>query len=285
MHRSMLAVLRSLLDWILGVQGGVIDVEFKNWNNNLCRVYIPDEQMWISIKDVLLLEEYEMLPSFSRRHLNLVLDAGAHVGLYSLKVAERAKKVIALEPDPQNYKLLVRNIHRSNATDKIIPLRAALWKDSGQVKLFKGRNTAAHSMFSSSGEAFVADSITLHDILFYYGEIDLMKIDIEGAEREVLLDASAKDLTRINKIVGELHPALYGWKGVVDILNRLKKVGFNVKLIKSPISQPYSYTIKKIKDSSLVNLSRLKLLVALSYSISKLLRMGNIQLPILYAWR
>jgi len=56
---------------------------------------------------------------------DIFLDVGAHVGIYAVKLARKVSKVIALEPEPQNYGFLYRNILVNGLGDKIIALPVA----------------------------------------------------------------------------------------------------------------------------------------------------------------
>jgi FkbM family methyltransferase len=274
----------GLINLLVGVRGEVVEVKFKDWGGAVVKILCPVDQLWYGIKDVLLLEEYEMLPVFTNQTLDTIVDAGAHVGLYTLKVARKAGQVIALEPHPLNYKLLRENIRRNSLTNKVHTMRAALWRERIPVTLFEGATSAAHSIFGSSGKAFSCPSVTLHDILHEWGYVDLMKMDIEGAEHDVLIGAS-DDLRRIGRLVAELHPGLYGAKGLNDIFVSLIESGFDVLLVRPPTLQRDSYLIWKIVKSSLEGLSRLKLLVMFSNLVNKLFRIYEPPLMMLYAWR
>ena len=71
------------------------------------------------------------------KHDDVVVDVGAHVGIFTLKAAREAEDglIVAVEPDPGNFRLLVRNI-RANGLENVIPIRAALWKEEGTLRLF-----------------------------------------------------------------------------------------------------------------------------------------------------
>src|SRR5579885_1432959 len=56
---------------------------------------------------------------------DIVLDAGANVGIFSILASRKAHKVIAIEPDPENYGYLLKNIEANHA-ENIIPVNIAL---------------------------------------------------------------------------------------------------------------------------------------------------------------
>lgn len=261
----------------------ILEVQFKDCSGVIRKARVPDDSLWGAVKDVLLLEEYEMLCPFKPKDVDVIVDAGAHVGLYALKVATNTRKVIAIEPNHVNYMRLSENIYRNLLMDKIIPLQTALWKRSGSVIFSEEQNTGEHSMFGHSERRFSSSSITLHELIHRYGDISLMKMDIEGAEHEVLLNTRDDDLIHIDKIVAELHPGVYGDKGIHNILLRLRGIGFRVSLIKPPFQQPLSYILQKVRKSQLYHLWKLKLLVIITYAVAKLLRLQENTLVMLYS--
>jgi len=89
--------------------------------------YVPDDEFWGAIKDILIKREYEYLPGFELSNLKdkVVIDVGAHVGLYSLVASVYTKKVIVVEPHSVNYRLLEMNITMNNVSN-IIPINATL---------------------------------------------------------------------------------------------------------------------------------------------------------------
>jgi tRNA G37 N-methylase Trm5 len=66
---------------------------------------------------------------------DVFLDIGAHIGLYSIRLAQRVSKVIALEPELQNYGSLLRNILVNRLNNKILPLPVAASDKNGRAEL------------------------------------------------------------------------------------------------------------------------------------------------------
>ncbi|MEM1661099.1 MAG: FkbM family methyltransferase [Candidatus Bathyarchaeia archaeon] len=65
---------------------------------------------------------------------DVVVDVGAHVGLFTLKVAKSVKLVLAVEPHPFNYRLLTVNV-ALNKLNNVTPVKLALSSYSGKAKL------------------------------------------------------------------------------------------------------------------------------------------------------
>jgi len=70
---------------LLRARGNIVRVRFSV-GNKLYEAYVPDDQYWVAIKDILLNREYEYIPLFTIEELKgfTIIDIGAHVGLYSL---------------------------------------------------------------------------------------------------------------------------------------------------------------------------------------------------------
>lgn len=140
---------------------------------------------------------------------SVIVDAGAHIGLASLWYATRYPEamIIALEPNRENYELLRRN---SKAYDNIVPLHVALWNSSGTVALTNPRQGNWAFQVRRTEKASVSDesvaSICLADLMrsFHLDHIDVLKVDIEGSEKEVFEDC-AEWIDRVSAIAIELH--------------------------------------------------------------------------------
>lgn len=97
----------NIANKLLRARGNVIKIRF-DVGNKTYEAYVPDDECWGSMKDILLNREYEYIPLFSIENLKgfTVIDVGAHVGLYSLVVSNYAHSIVSIEPHPVNYRLL-----------------------------------------------------------------------------------------------------------------------------------------------------------------------------------
>jgi FkbM family methyltransferase len=96
--------------------------------------------------------------------------------------------VIAVEPDERNFELLVKNI-ALNDLRNCIPLRIAAYSSNGEITLFRGPSCAEHSINEDFGRgSYKVRARVLDEVLKELGiaRVDLVKIDVEGAELEVL---------------------------------------------------------------------------------------------------
>ncbi|MDB5560271.1 MAG: FkbM family methyltransferase [Enterovirga sp.] len=131
-----------------------------------------------------------------------IVDAGANIGVFSA-LARRlypGAEILALEVEPENYALLVKN---AEALGHITPVNAALWSETGRVSLILGDNPEAHAVTDrpEPGAQQVA-ATSLGDLLMTHGwdSIDILKMDIEGAEAAVIGSLGADLIGRINCI-------------------------------------------------------------------------------------
>ncbi len=154
-----------------------------------------------------------------------VLDCGANVGLATLfyKRQYPAARVTAFEADPEIASLLARNLRDNGAGDvEVVP--AAIWTNSGQIAFrAEGADSGAIDgvVADAGGRVITVPSRRLADILAQE-PIDLLKLDIEGAEAEVLEDCAAA-LSSVRALIVEIHefdPANRRAPRVLDVLTR-----------------------------------------------------------------
>jgi len=199
---------------------------------------LPSDQSWIAIKDVLVFEEYEFLDQFKLTSLPSdakVVDVGAFAGLYSLKASPFAKRVLAFEPSKRNYAFLEWNI-KMNGIQNVQPLRLALWSTEG-----KSGFTEASSVSHLGGDAdYIVDTTTVDELVERLGHIDLLKMDIEGAEYDVISSNTFPALESIDRIVAEVHFYLECQKRrLTELQEILRTSGFHVKVLPSHFQGAY----------------------------------------------
>ncbi|MEM2511338.1 MAG: FkbM family methyltransferase [Candidatus Methanomethylicia archaeon] len=164
---------------------------------------------------------------------DVVVDIGAHVGLFTLKVAKSVKLVLAVEPHPFNYRLLTMNIALSKL-ENVIPVKLALSSYSGKAKLYL-RSTATHTLKEKdqifgleSGETLEVEVETLDRLIdeLRLNKVTFVKIDVEGAELDVL-KGSQRVLTENDRLF--LAIAAYHYPGeALEVAEYLQTKGFKV---------------------------------------------------------
>jgi FkbM family methyltransferase len=146
-----------------------------------------------------------------------VVDVGANIGYYSVLAAQQvgaSGRVLAFEPDPRNYQLLLENIALNNAAN-VLAFNTALGERKGGAKLrLSPDNHGDHRLWASStacnGREEVDVSVErLEDVLVDHdvGTIDLMKVDVQGYEYHVQSGmASLLASGKVHAILSEFWP-------------------------------------------------------------------------------
>jgi len=141
------------------------------------------------------------IPNFSPK---VIVDAGAHIGMASIGFARAypQAKIIALEPEPENFNALVRNVA---PYPLIVSMQAALWKEDGIISLGSSTIHPKGAFQIMDGGPIRVRSVTMGSLMRENGIVfvDLLKLDIEGAEKEVF--ESCDWTQRVGVIAVELH--------------------------------------------------------------------------------
>ena len=159
---------------------------------------------------------------------DLVIDIGAQIGTFSVLAALQGANVLAFEPHPENYQLLLKNIALNNVANKVTTYEKAILPTAGKEKLWiHPENTGAHTIHNldhfkkGTFTKFInISSITLNSILKDVKKCDLLKLDCEGDEYSILQNS---DLSKVSKISMEWHGK---HKLVFDLIRKLTKEGF-----------------------------------------------------------
>jgi len=124
---------------------------------------------------------------------NHVLDIGAWVGTWTMKINPFCGRVVAFEPDPLHYECLVKNVPEDVDTHQL-----AIGNDTKMISLSEDNFTQAKRVLGDGTIPMVTiDSLGLDDV-------DLIKIDVEGYEMEVLKGAE-KTLNSVSYLMIELN--------------------------------------------------------------------------------
>lgn len=142
-----------------------------------------------------------------------IIDAGANIGCSAVYFARKYPdaRIVCIEADQANYEVLKLNC---SSIPNIVCIHAALWPADGQVEIHNAGDGAwalraqdlATDADPAVGTRQVVEAITLRSLMkrFSIDEIDILKIDIEGGEREVLADGPSI-LKDVNVLAVECH--------------------------------------------------------------------------------
>jgi len=184
-------------------------------------VYVPGVKYPIHLRlrttDVSLFSEILLKSEYdcgAIRSPKVILDAGANIGVASVFFANKYPdaQIIAIEPEASNFQLLVKNTAQY---PRITCIEAALWNSDTTVTLADpgGGNWAFRTLEAertgNPTQRQTVEAITVHTLMNRLGldRIDLMKVDIEGAEREVF-GGTPLWIDKVGLIAIELHDAI-----------------------------------------------------------------------------
>jgi FkbM family methyltransferase len=162
-----------------------------------------------------------------------VLDCGANVGLASIWIKREypQARVTAFEADPAIFAVLQRNLQRNNFGD-VEAVHAAVWRDTEPITFrCEGTDSGAVDQVAAAtpGTVCRVPAMRLRDYLTSGSDVDLLKLDIEGAEGEVLADA-ADALDRVHAIQVEVHDFDASRRLLPRCLSLLEERGFEYAL-------------------------------------------------------
>jgi FkbM family methyltransferase len=190
----------------------------------------------------------------AKRSDPLIIDCGANIGLSTIyfKYIYPKSRIIAFEPDPEIFQVLETNIKTFQFSDVTLYERA-VWVVETQL---------GFQSDGSVGGALVPDEIdkkhmqvkTVRLKDFLDQEVDFLKMDIEGAEYEVILDSSDA-LNQVDNLFVEYH----GKKGEPQKLHEILQIicdqGFRYHLKEAnPVRHPFILGERKRKYDLQLNI-------------------------------
>lgn len=153
----------------------------------------------------------------------LVVDAGANIGAFSLFALTQAPeaRLIAIEPAPDSCQRIRALLEEHGVAQRCTLYETALGANQGETTI----QLNAGSQFRRTGVAGHAVSMrTLESLIPPDATVDLLKIDVEGAEYDIVATAGNRLLHRIERIIMEYHPVAPAENAV----NPLLQSGFRV---------------------------------------------------------
>jgi FkbM family methyltransferase len=192
---------------------------------------------------VIMNREYDIQLPFTPQY---IIDAGANIGLVSVFFANRypEAKIIAIEPEESNFEVLLENI---KPYPQITGLNMALWHHPSWVRIRDGAPGTMSFTVEECGKDTpgAIPATSLKEVMSQHGfdRIDLLKMDIEGSEKNILLHDYDDWLSRTNAFIIELHDDLQAgcssaWlNAVINYPFRIAPKTDNLLLIKDTLCQ------------------------------------------------
>ena len=166
---------------------------------------LADGTSIFTFTETFLDRNYTLFDDFLPKKGGTVIDIGAQHGDYSLLCAKiyHCKKVYALEPIHDNYEILLSNVARNDADGVIVSMETAVSDHDGNSELFQEGDMANSG---GKGKKISCKAIRLDSLEI--DEVDLLKIDVEGAEVSVI-KGGVDALSRFHpRLIIETHSKL-----------------------------------------------------------------------------
>lgn len=186
---------------------------------------------------------------------SVFIDVGAHVGRYTILLADLCKIVISIEADPVNFKKLNKNIE-INGVDNVTLIHKAMSNRQGAIKFYLGKTKGVGSIKKKNGKCYIQiESDTLDSTIETLNIApSVIKIDVEGAELDVLRGFT-KTL-RLSRPIVICEVFKENWEAVKYFLNTLnyrysyldsiKMDTFNVLLLPNNPDEVYEEVINNV---------------------------------------
>ena len=193
--------------------------------------YVDANTLAHGYEEIFLKEFYE----FKTNKINpIIIDCGANIGLASIYFKETYPNstVISFEPDPEIYKILQQNIKDRNYQN-IELYNCAIYNKSSKVSFQQEGGFSGRVPYKSDTKNIIqVDCIDLNEVLLRYDTIDFLKIDIEGAENE-LLPAINKSLSRVINLFIEYHSHTEEPQKLHELLKIMQNAGFRYHILEA----------------------------------------------------
>ena len=187
-----------------------------------------------------ILSYIQLIPFLSKiKNGDVVIDCGANVGVVSGYFASKGAKVYSFEPDPHAFKRLKS---RFEDNQNVVCINKGVWKEKSRMKLYFHADSLDKNISWTVGSSFIKEKgnvnsanyveVDLVDLSEFIDElkvqVKVMKIDIEGAEIEVLNKLiDSQQFKKVDRILVETHETkIVGQKRQLDQLkNRIISEG------------------------------------------------------------
>ena len=171
----------------------------------------------------------------------VIIDCGSNIGISILffKALYPKAKITGFEAHPETFQVLEKNIADNKLTN-ITVHHAAVYDNKGTIQFMRSENAPGHpgmSIGTDQGNTIDVNTVCVSD--YIDGEVDFVKIDIEGAEGAVMRDlAFSKKLGLIKQMIIEYHDNGNPNNDLTEILNHLDEDNFKY-MIHSEVALPF----------------------------------------------
>ncbi len=219
--------------------------------NGLTLYHGPGDSPWYNFHEIFRDDCYTRGGFYRPRPRDTVLDVGANIGTFALYMQWRAfgVRVHCFEPASETRQRLKQNVE-ANGLQPFVSLHPVAVSDRrGEAELKAGRKSDVRSFFASSdsrdGPGEVVRCVRLDEALAEcgVGRVDLLKIDVEGAELEIVEGAPAEVWQKIDRVALEFHDTFR--PGCRDrVLRVLRDAGYRNITVEPQPRRPQLGTIR-----------------------------------------
>jgi len=200
---------------------------YESFNLNFFgkEIRVPDAGSFLGVYQEMFIDE---IYKFNSKNFSpVIIDCGSNIGLSILyfKQLYPTAKIIGFEADPDIYNILYNNISIFGHNDVEL-INKAVWTKEGYIE-FQVEGGASGMITDNSGAENVIrlPSIRLKDTLRQFETIDFLKVDIEGAEYDVIQDCQ-EELHRAHHLFIEYHSMDNKDQQLSELLTILHDTGF-----------------------------------------------------------
>lgn len=182
----------------------------------------------------------------NRKRYRHVLDLGANIGLHSIILSKCGFEVRAYEPDPQHFQILSRNLEMNNCSN-VQAFNAAVSSNTGEKEFVRvlGNTTASHIAGSKANpygelEHFIIRVEAIGPLITW---ADLVKLDVEGHEKEILLATNSEHWQNTDALieVENKNNAKFLYEHFTSLGVRLFSQKINWQMVKNIDDMPTNY--------------------------------------------
>lgn len=195
----------GLVNRVLGTAPVIVKLRFAS---DMPFCFRPGTTDLLVLEQVFLDGEYRVEP-IAAESIEYIMDLGSNIGVTAMFWAQRYPnaRMVLVEPDPDNFKLLQRNT--AAFADRCVLIQAAVSDKRGETSFFRSDREYGHSILKGddSVSEIVVKTLTVSDVAVEAGfpRVDLLKMDIEGGETVVMPTIETWTFTP-RYLIAELHP-------------------------------------------------------------------------------
>lgn len=202
--------------------------------------YFSHGEAFIHLLDEIFLDEVYKFESDTSQPY--IIDCGANVGVSILYFIRRfpQAKILGFEPDKNVFNLLQKNVDVFDDDKRIEVRKEAVWIEDTELSFYSEGGVAGSSVVDYSKENNILKVKAIDLKKYLDKQIDFLKIDIEGAENDLIFNI-APLLKNVKNLFLEYHGLTGQPQNLGDVLNTIKDAGFTyyIKMAADIIQFPY----------------------------------------------